>query len=103
MYSAGGAGAVVDGSCDGDRARVGMAKIQGAIAHIAGSPSVRANFLGHLRAMYSAGGAGAVLAEFAEDRQGHFGLHDASAATKAHAVELLLAAGCTKSVDALFA
>lgn len=95
--------AATDGSCDEARAHAAVGKIQDGLAYVQMSPSTRAMVVTYLAGSYRGGGAEAVLAEFAEDKQGHFGLTAASAATKARAVELLLAAGAAKRVDAIFA
>lgn len=55
-----------------------------------------------MKGMYASGGARAVLAEFAEDKQGHFGLTDANAATKLVCVDMCMEKGFDKDVDFLF-
>lgn len=55
-----------------------------------------------MKAMHSSGGARAILAEFADDKQGHFGLRTANAATKARAVNLCMQKGLAKEVAAIF-
>eukprot|EP00811_Abedinium_folium_P034946 NODE_7783_length_1550_cov_17.218552.p2 GENE.NODE_7783_length_1550_cov_17.218552~~NODE_7783_length_1550_cov_17.218552.p2 ORF type:complete len:437 (+),score=101.18 NODE_7783_length_1550_cov_17.218552:89-1399(+) len=92
----------VGNDCDEARAQEGANKIAGGVAYVQNSESTRLKVVGFMKAMHSAGGARAILAEFAEDKQGHFGLQTANAATKARAVELCLDKGLAKQVDALF-
>jgi len=95
--------AAVDGEdCDEARAQDGAGKLAGAVRYIQGNESMRLMVVGFMKGMYASGGAEAVLAEFAEDKQGHMGLTTANSATKARAVELAMQAGLAKEVEALF-
>jgi len=88
--------------CEDDVAQAGAAKINGALDYILASPSILAMVVGHMTSKYQTGGAQAVLKEFAEDRQGHMGLTNASSATKARAVEICLQQGLDAKVGKMF-
>merc|ERR1712241_323627 len=91
---------VVD--CDEDLAQDGAKKISGALDYIQANESTRAVVVGFMKGMYTTGGAEAVLREFAEDKQGHMGLAESNAATKARAVELCLQQGLETKVASIF-
>jgi len=90
------------GDCDEDVAQGGAKKINGALDYIQANESMRAMIVGFMKGIYTTGGAEAVLREFAEDKQGHMGLSESSAATKARAVELCLQQGLETKVTRIF-
>jgi len=92
-----------EGKCDEAKAQDGAKKLHGALAYIETSDAIRAMVVGYLQGQYKAQGAKAVLEVMAKDEQGHHGLTDASAETKARVVELLLQQGAGKVVDRIFA
>merc|ERR1712137_1270374 len=83
-------------------AEEGATKIMNGLKYVSGNKEMCSMIVRQMQAMYVKGGAKAIIAEFAEDKKGHFGLQSASADIKAQAVTLVLERGGAKHVDAMF-
>merc|ERR1712129_89998 len=87
----------------GVRAVDGAASIKNGLTYIEGDDSLRAMVVGFLQWQYQTGGSKSVLEVMVNDDGNHHGLKEATAATKAKILELLLQQGADKHVDRIFA